>query len=63
MQSRGSGEQVALIDLTGKLVLQTELSYGTAVLNVKNLTPGVYLARIYADNEELETVKLLVTGK
>lgn len=41
--------QVALFDLTGKLLLQQELNYGTAIINVKGLTPGVYLIRIYAE--------------
>jgi subtilisin family serine protease len=56
--------QVVLFDLTGKLLLKAELDYGKALLNVKSLTPGVYLVRIYAeDNEELETVKVVVTDE
>jgi hypothetical protein len=54
--------QVVLFDLTGKLVLQTEVLYGTALLNVQDLTPGVYFAKIYMDNEELETKKVVVLG-
>jgi hypothetical protein len=56
--------QVALFDLTGKLLMQTELDYGAAILNVKKLTPGIYLVIIYAeDNEEVEAVKIVVTGE
>ena len=48
-----------LIDLTGRVVLQTVLTPGVNTLNLNSLTPGCYLMKI-TDNMNVVTKKLIV---
>ncbi|MCH8556074.1 MAG: T9SS type A sorting domain-containing protein [Schleiferiaceae bacterium] len=53
--------RVDVYTLNGQRLLQQEINFGIATMNVSALAQGMYVARIYADNdEELQTVKLVV---
>ena len=48
-----------LIDLTGRVVLQTLLTPGVNTLNLHHLTPGCYVMKI-TDNKKVVTKKLVI---
>ena len=50
-----------LMDMTGRVVLQTILTPGVNTLNVQHLTPGCYVMRI-TDGKKVVTKKMVITN-
>ncbi|MBQ0787683.1 MAG: T9SS type A sorting domain-containing protein [Oceanihabitans sp.] len=51
--------QIQVYDITGKLVLKTQMQFGENALDISAMAPGVYLARILADGKS-QTKKLII---
>lgn len=52
-----------LMDITGKVVLQTEMKETTSrLVDIKNLSNGIYLYKIIKDDRVLKTDKLVIMG-
>ncbi|QRM88368.1 T9SS type A sorting domain-containing protein [Lacinutrix sp. WUR7] len=51
--------QIQVYDITGKLVLSKDLSFGKNAVDISAMAPGVYLARIFAGGKS-QTKKLII---
>ncbi len=51
--------QIQVYDITGKLVLKTQMQFGENAIDISAMAPGVYLARILAEGKS-QTKKLII---
>lgn len=51
--------QIQVYDITGKLVLKTQMQFGENAIDISAMAPGVYVARILADGKS-QTKKLII---
>jgi len=51
--------QIQVYDITGKLVLKTQMQFGKNAIDISAMAPGVYLARILAEGKS-QTKKLII---
>lgn len=59
--TESASTQCQLVDMTGRVVLQTILTPGVNTLNVQYLTPGCYVMRI-TDGKKVVTKKMVITN-
>ena len=51
--------QILIFDLSGKIILNQNLTVGTNQINVKNLPKGMYVVQIKSDNQIIKTEKII----
>ncbi len=58
-----SGSEIKLFDLTGKVVREVAGGEGVASLRMEtaNLPAGVYFYKLFADNREIKTARIVIT--